>query len=1190
MRKFGAECCGLMLTVCSKQSSPVDPASRAHVENLLARFKSPRPAEAGPLLVSTKNGAAPKEGSTVQNFVAICPADIMTLYNALYPKQPSNTVAIVKSGPLSISGSTARSFAKSPASSTFDMTSMFSRSSSSVTSETASMMPLLEKIGDMIPEDRVSMNSQLSPVPAGLLTGPQATTQTPHLDHSENFGAELKTALDSMAGKLDGDSLTWRYHPCAEDWSILFVSPDGKELSLRMKSEWADDEEDEEEGLNESDSDDDDNVEMSAMDREYHQLKQAILKLVQEYEIPEDMEGEDAAEKLRRGNSGPVVTMAGTTPPDHDDLSHLDPSNPYHTSNLTAMFSADKKKDEQLKAKQVEEPEKPKGALLTMLQAAAQQCMSRGEYVNAQQYHRAMIQLRKLTPSLARDGFSPLMHIFSRGARDAIDRAERSIKEADAWFVWLSLTQERHDSIITDSIKAMRTLRDKMWYVTDVRNSAAYEEAKNVSIALKKMGQSPTKGMPMKAASGKSGRSLAHRASHLSLLKSEGVMELLAAAPEHGGPNKLSDEQAEITSSYLQKFSVENFCKGEERIHRFCCEIDRCVNKLVGDGILDGPVLWSSELYARDERELSMPRNKGNFFMVGGMGAADEAADLSPTGWKSRELLKKSSTGNILSLASQGRSSTTGNFAAAQRSRSKSNASEFGDRDVFGMPTLSLSSSETYQTFWSPFSSAPPTIVVPARPKTSQSNIVMKPEGSNREKRKFLSELKQSLTGLLLSDLGTEVFSKGSETDQWFSGSYVEDCIQRKIEQEEEAKKQMAKLEAARRMKRKSKKNLRMNAVAKASESGRESGQESAQSCEESAASASDATSRSVRSNGTSATATTRKKTSSASELCGISFPYQSAFKSLLKKFSSHPNPFEKLHILYDLELLIISSLTSKSPQPPILSFHRKSLPPSPLLAPTDSTSRISTLNLPESSNVEQAIANIEERRSHAASKETAPRNTSTAATPPRSRSPAHHYSPPNTDKIVEVLQDLFRQHDIRPSTLFRDLQYVAAFVPASILDFTEMGKAFWDTGLAALGLKQDVKNVMVLTADEIVKYHTGQRGNSSSGKERERTETSFYERYTMEDAAKMWMITAKEGDPTAQRELAIFYLTHPTLLPRITKPLSRPKEVFRSATGGKDDLEKRDPATMCTAYHWMEASSEGGDACAKGYIKQQSW
>src|SRR5690606_26474309 len=115
----------------------------------------------------------------------------------------------------------------------------------------------------------------------------------------------------------------------------------------------------------------------------------------------------------------------------------------------------------------------------------------------------------------------------------------------------------------------MKNLRDKMWYVTDVRNSAAYEEAKGVAMALKKMGQPVLKGAPVKPMSGKSNRSLAHRTSQLSLLKSEGFMEVIAASPELGGPNKLNDEQAEKTATYLQKFSVENFCKGEERIHRF---------------------------------------------------------------------------------------------------------------------------------------------------------------------------------------------------------------------------------------------------------------------------------------------------------------------------------------------------------------------------------------------------------------------------------------------------------------------------------------------------------------------------------------------------------------------------------------------------------------------------------------------
>jgi len=44
--------------------------------------------------------------------------------------------------------------------------------------------------------------------------------------------------------------------------------------------------------------------------------------------------------------------------------------------------------------------------------------------------------------------------------------------------------------------------------------------------------------------------------------------------------------------------------------------------------------------------------------------------------------------------------------------------------------------------------------------------------------------------------------------------------------------------------------------------------------------------------------------------------------------------------------------------------------------------------------------------------------------------------------------------------------------------------------------------------------------------------------KYSMQEAAQMWTITAKEGDPVAERELAIFYLTHPELVERVTAPL----------------------------------------------------
>src|SRR5690606_27563947 len=110
------------------------------------------------------------------------------------------------------------------------------------------------------------------------------------------------------------------------------------------------------------------------------------------------------------------------------------------------------------------------------------------------------------------------------------------------------------------------------------------------------------------------------------------------------------------------------------------------------------------------------------------------------------------------------------------------------------------------------------------------------------------------------------------------------------------------------------------------------------------------------------------------------------------------------------------------------------SLPTSPLFQQMTEASRVSNLHLREPANLEQTIQNVEERRSCANGKNNTLKesNGSPRGTPTRPRSPDQNI--PNTDRIVEVLQDLFRQADVRPKTLFRDLQYVAAFVPASIL------------------------------------------------------------------------------------------------------------------------------------------------------------
>lgn len=136
-------------------------------------------------------------------------------------------------------------------------------------------------------------------------------------------------------------------------------------------------------------------------------------------------------------------------------------------------------------------------------------------------------------------------------------------------------------------------MRDKMWYVTDVRNSKEYAHSRDICQALKTMG------MPRRWSSFQRSRaSTARGPGALYLYRTESqIMNLLAASEDQGGPNKLSDDQAERTSLWLHQYCIQNFCQGEERIHRFCCEVGRCISQLIGETIRDAPVLWSSELY-----------------------------------------------------------------------------------------------------------------------------------------------------------------------------------------------------------------------------------------------------------------------------------------------------------------------------------------------------------------------------------------------------------------------------------------------------------------------------------------------------------------------------------------------------------------------------------------------------------------
>lgn len=1115
------------------------------------------------------------------------------MVNALFPERRPVSGSLsrdhftgLRSGASSISGTNSASMSTpAPPRGGFDNASIISTSGSSVISDTTtSREPLLD--------DNSSGGQRFYPSPTA------SGSPSQRLSLYEDDGFELRLALYEMAQALAPAGVTGAGHPCAENWAVLFMSPDGQKLSTQMMHDPDDDNEDEE-STSCSDSDDEDQGSRPDLDKDYHQLRDSILKLVEDYEIPQFLDPKNESKTF----SNRISTIDSTRRKQRSrpgSSAQTQSKNPYWTRDPSpdkaAQLDSKSRPRKDSEGRKQSESE-PLSVLIYMLEAAEKQCQSQSDFVNAHLYWKTLQQLQQLSsPSLKKDGFASLLSIFSRGPRDSIRRSTGAIEEYDAWLVWLKQSQERHDTTIEIMMKRLKALRDKMWYVTDVRNSAAYEGARNVAYALKSMA-APKKN-PYAAAGVMRSRTLSRPTANNFLLKTEAqIMEVMAAAEEQGGPNKLSDEQSDRTLRWLSQFGIENFCKGEERIHRFCLEIESCINKLVGDNLMDGPVLWSSELFYRHKRILDSGRQKGDLFL-NGIGSLNISGDDPHEAEPGRRGLRSTDfnrPGNLRSMSVRNGSQQSFDSGRYSMSRLSTTGDLLDSQDYFGMasPVLTIDSATT---FWSPFQTrvqSPTTSISSHRPGTASSTsdtVMMKEEQAGLVRQRFLIDLKQTLTSLLISDLGTLIFARGSETDAWFSGRLGQDCMERKDRGDRKTRKKSKKRTLE---KKKSFSDLR---GAQRPESGE------AHNEREKLSNGTQPT----RENGTpdvhstseysSAGDTVNGSTSSMSkELESPEFPYRKAFQRLLRMFSVHPNPYAKLNALYELEHLIVAYLTPSAPRRPRIRQESLTAPHTPevqhisAFGPSEASA-----TAPRAKNLEEAIDNCKERRSQMINR-------------PESASPVHRPSerssgspnPASTDMIVEVLQDLFRDADVRPKTLFRDLQFIASFVPAAVLDKTERGKAFWDAGLAALGLKQDVCRTLIEIADEVVVHYTQTRKTLSSPTTDAAPQANGgageLVKYSMQDAARMWTITAREGDPVAERELAIFYLTHPELVDRITAPLSRPRDTFKpqvmemhGAGTEERDRERSDPATMCVAYHWMELSAQGGDELAKKYLRQR--
>lgn len=697
-----------------------------------------------------------------------------------------------------------------------------------------------------------------------------------------------------------------------------------------------------------------------------------------------------------------------------------------------------------------------------------QESEERGDFVKAHTWFQQSQDFQSYVfRSANMSSLRDLLAEIESNARTSVKRALSLEDACEDWMRNFDPIQQLHSENLKPLLDENERLRDKMWYVADVRTSAPYDEARSIASALRVMGK------PKRLPRTRFAPPLRHwSASKLSStnmhLKTEAqILEILSAKPDHGGPNKLSDDQSKATQLWMDRQNVDNLCKGEERLHKLCMEIRKCVDQIVAIQA-DSSTIWSNTLFARDAafRQHQSAQRKPSLF-----------AGLSNT----------ISQHGFLSLSSQLRS--TDGLSSASHTLSNASSRDYLDSRS---PTLGSKSS---MPFWSPAmtevdSPSSATSIGDSHTQSALDSAAQKPVNNTvATDQSSLERLRHRATSLVLSDLTSTMFSDGSETDRAFWTGLGRDLTDRHF--------------------------------------------------------------RGLHAFHASIGSQTPTMDSNTPPRPAISrFSFESSFSTLLQKFSAISNPSTKLACLYDIDRLLVPYMAEQAAnESPSLSFARTS-------------SELGQL--------------VQERR-----------------------------TPGLAETSVAGFRNVFSKGTLRPSTIFRDLQYIAALLPSSVLHNTPEGKAFCNAAVAITSLKQEARTIMVETADSIIAYHSNNRGHgrSPSTAQQQRDSATFtapsrtpsaeeVSRYSMADAAYLLQITAKEGDSVAQRELATLYLTHPELMDRIIAPFARTRDVFKEELESKwrknQDPNRCDPTTMCVAHHWMSLSSKGGDSLAKEYLRQR--
>ncbi|KAL8826060.1 MAG: hypothetical protein Q9191_004031 [Dirinaria sp. TL-2023a] len=803
--------------------------------------------------------------------------------------------------------------------------------------------------------------------------------------------------------------------------------------------------------------------------------------------------------------------------------------------------------------------------LLLLFEDAQYTCHSNFDFQQAHFWWRAQQSLGDLwARDQSEEAFDKVLQRFVNKKRDTIDGYAKSIRNYKIQALSIERSAALHKDILSTLEEERQALRLKMWYVTDVKNSALYADALNVTRALRSM---TDVGRSRQAASITSWARQRLRPTSSTDKAAAQTLETLTASRDYGGPTRLADQQAELTTRWLTKNSVENFCKGEERIHRFCYEVQKCANKLAGSSIQESPVLWASNLFRREKAIFDKHRNTASLGPLGPFGDRHGYHES----WRGRTVQAPPSpvspTGAIgpFKDLSPSKSRPFNDFWKGPKASSGSHEHGLG-------PPMSASNNPTSWFAVDNRTSFTTNPVVTAAQNSRSVSFSKSPDTAkvSDTRTSFACKAKQTVISLLLSDLGYLIWNDGSETDLWINKAQFNHAV------DSPASPRNVQLQLGNAATDTSPNLTPGDALSDSTvtvqryHEGEHRPVEAPIKLKEDLPKPSPV------------------QTPHSSD-DGRPFKFSNAFSSILERMSTSSDPHKKLDLLSELEMLVFTSLQDRQRA-------RKSAKITAQTSQTDVQEASPKANnvgaggisIPrtKATSLEEVIANCTERRAATLTFTTA-KSSARHLRLLSSAFPSVEEQPIGTDEIVSALLDIFRDDSLRPPTLYRDLQLIAAHIPSSILDQTAKGKAFWDAGLAALALKEERISAIITRATRITTYHISASKETDSS-----TFASSYSAdlvdTTLSHAAQLWTIAAKEGSPVAARELALFYLTHPELVARVTMPLSRVKDVFKTVTSQERGVDTGglNPLTFAVVFHWMEVAANGGDKDARDFLR----